>query len=47
MSEVVRVSKSGHASTALQLSLGVGVKQGVFVSVEMERDSLLESLPGV
>ena len=40
-------SKSRHASTALEVSLGEIVKQGVFVSVEMEKDPLLESLPGV
>lgn len=37
-SAVVMKSKSGHASTALKVSLGGVLKQGIFVSVKMVKD---------
>lgn len=39
--------KRGYASAALDVSLGEVVKQGVFVSEEMDNDPLLSSLAGV
>lgn len=36
-----------YVSTALKVSQGLVMKQGLFVLVEMEKDPLLEPFPGV